>query len=214
MNHKIKSIGLLGGSFDPIHLGHTQIAKTVLQSCQLDEIQFIPNHQPATDKILQATPEQRLDMVKLAILHEPHFTVNDIEVLRKGRSYTIDTLKAVRLKHPNQSLNFIMGLDAFLTINLWQGHDEYMSLCNIIIVNRGVNNRIENSPAEDLFHNHYTTSIKSIHEHTHGHIILLNTPSLNISSTHIRQHPHAAKSKENIHPEVQRYIIKNKLYSR
>lgn len=129
-------IGLMGGTFDPIHYGHLRIAEEVAELFGLDEIHFIPAKQPALKSSPRASTQQRTDWVKSAIKDNPHFYFNDCEILRKGKSYTIDTLRALRQEKIDRSMLFIMGVDAFNQFESWKDWQEVLKLCHIVVCDR------------------------------------------------------------------------------
>src|ERR1700722_2634359 len=109
MNNLHQAIGILGGTFDPIHFGHLRTALELHQALDLAEIRFIPCYQPVHRKIPIATPAQRLAMVERAIESEKYLRVDDCEIKRKGPSYTIDTLTQLNKQLPDTPLCLIMG---------------------------------------------------------------------------------------------------------
>ncbi|MFQ5543743.1 MAG: nicotinate (nicotinamide) nucleotide adenylyltransferase [Nitrospiria bacterium] len=111
-----KKIGLLGGTFNPIHNGHLHIADAVFKRLHLDEILFIPSGKPPhreSEGLLSA--RYRLEMVRLALLKRPSFSLCDLEVRRSGPSYSIDTIRMLKQQHPTAHFFFIIGMDAFLS---------------------------------------------------------------------------------------------------
>ncbi len=129
-------IGLFGGTFDPIHLGHLDIAKKLLNQYPFASIQFIPCHQPPELKSPHANAEHRLAMVRMAIVDYPQFSVNDIEMSRSGPSYTVDTLAKLREQMPDQSFCLILGSDVFAKFNQWEKWQDILKLTHIVVVNR------------------------------------------------------------------------------
>lgn len=130
-------IGILGGTFNPIHNAHLQIAREVRERLQLDRIIFIPAATPPHKKLDgDISFSDRLAMVELAIAAEPGFETSDIEAQRGGRSYSVDTLKQLQLLHSDDQLFFIIGSDSFLEISTWYRVAEIFSLCNIVVVER------------------------------------------------------------------------------
>lgn len=128
-------VGLLGGSFNPIHNGHLTIARHVHERLQLSQILFIPAGDPPHKRDGALAPANvRLEMVRLAIADTPFFTVSDIEMQRKGKSYSIDTIRA--LQHHSTELFFIIGLDAFLDFPTWRQPDELLRICHFVVVPR------------------------------------------------------------------------------
>jgi nicotinate-nucleotide adenylyltransferase len=130
------TIGLFGGTFDPIHTGHLRTAWEILQSLELAEIRFIPcylpphRHQPAADAI------HRLEMVKLATAGISGFSVDDREIRRTGPSYTVDTLRSLTRELPEHSLCLILGTDAFMSFMEWHSWEEIIKLANVVVMHR------------------------------------------------------------------------------
>ena len=129
-------IGVLGGTFDPIHLGHLAAARAAMDCQHLDRVLFIPTgvppHRPATS----ADAEQRIEMVRLAIAGEKRFEVSDLEVRRRGLSYTVDTLRELRRQYPTDELFLVLGWDAAKLLSTWREPDEVRRLASLVIVTR------------------------------------------------------------------------------
>ena len=127
---------MLGGAFDPIHLGHLAAARAAMDCEHLDRVLFVPTgvppHRPAT----AADAQQRIEMVRLAIDDEKGFQVSDIEVRRKGVSYTVDTLRELRRLYPDDELFLILGWDAAKLFTSWHEPDEVRRLASLLIVTR------------------------------------------------------------------------------
>ena len=131
-------VGLLGGSFNPIHNGHLTIAQHVHERMQLSQVLFIPTGDPPHKRDGSLAPANvRLEMVRLAIADNPLFTVSDIEIQRKGKSYSIDTIRALHHHYgPSTELFFIIGLDAFLDFPTWREPTELLRICHVVVVPR------------------------------------------------------------------------------
>jgi len=129
-------IGVLGGTFDPIHLGHLAAARAAMECGRLDKVLFIPTgvppHRPAT----VADARQRVEMCRLAIDGEERFEVSDVEVRRSGPSYTVDTLRELRHRYPNDELFLILGWDAAKLLASWRDPDEVQRLASVVVVTR------------------------------------------------------------------------------
>lgn len=129
-------IGVLGGTFDPIHLGHLAAARAAVDCARLDRVLFIPAgvppHRPAT----VADAAQRMEMTRLAIDGEKAFEVSDVEVRRTGRSYTVDTLRELRRMYPDDDLFLILGWDAAKLFSTWREPDQVRKLASLVIVTR------------------------------------------------------------------------------
>ncbi len=205
-----KKIGLLGGTFDPVHLGHMHCAHQVLKLANLDQIEFIPSFTPPHRSAPQASAKDRLAMLELAIDDEPNFFINTDEIQRTDISYTIDTLKeraekAEREKNHDQ-LFLILGQDAFLQFHCWKNWQEITRYCDLIILNRPDYPEInsENSYAELLTQWINTQTNK---------ITWLQIPPSSISATHIRAKLKMGASTEGLlNPKVARYIREKGLY--
>ena len=131
-------VGLLGGSFNPIHNGHLTIARHVHERLQLSQVLFIPTGDPPHKQDGTLAPANvRLEMVRLAIADTPFFTVSDIEMQRKGKSYSIDTIRALQHHYgPSTELFFIIGLDAFFDFPTWRSPTELLRICHFVVVPR------------------------------------------------------------------------------
>lgn len=137
MDTTTMKIGILGGTFNPIHNAHLRVAETVLDRLALDRVIFIPAATPPHKELAnEISFEHRRNMVELAISDNPHFAVSDIEQQRGGRSYTVDTLRELRLSAPQDELFFIIGSDSFIEISSWFSFSEIFNLANIVVVER------------------------------------------------------------------------------
>lgn len=134
----LSHIGLFGGTFNPIHNGHLTIARQSREALGLDRILFIPTGNPPHKAETDLAPaKDRYEMVRLAIASEPAFAVSDVEMRRPGKSYSIDTVRALRQEHgPDVPLSFLIGLDAFLDIPTWREPDALLQLCSFIVISR------------------------------------------------------------------------------
>ena len=131
-------IGILGGSFNPIHNGHIFMAQAAIKALGLDQVVFVPAHcSPHKQSRLDlASAQDRLAMVRLAIRGHTKFSVSDVEIKRGGVSYTVDTLKYFRRRYPKADLFFIIGEDSSKRLSEWKDFDTISSLASFIAVNR------------------------------------------------------------------------------
>ena len=193
-----KPIAIIGGTFDPIHNGHLQLAKTILEKTPCEHVQFLPCHLPVHRGPTQATAQQRREMIELAIAPYPQFSLNDSELKQNQPSYTINTLK-----HLPQPIYFCMGIDAFAKLSTWYQWEHLLYYCHLIIANRPGYTLEENTPEYLLLEQ----------EKNHGRILMLNMPPMDISATLIRQKIQQGESLEQLLPlEVNDYIKQKKLY--
>ncbi len=190
----MKKIGLLGGSFNPIHIGHLILANTVLESLQLDFIIFIPcNIQPLKPESSLIDANARLEMIKLAIENNNKFSVSDIEINRGGKSYTIETIKY--FKNLYDDLYFIIGADNIKDFDNWKDPDDIILLAKIVVTNRG---GIKFSLPQKL---------------RDKEVLVIKIPNIEISSTDIRERIKNNKSIKYFVPEkVEEFILNNNLY--
>ena len=133
-----EKIGIMGGSFNPIHYGHTVIAETVRDELGLDKVYFIPaGYPPHKDNEGLASPEDRFKMVELAVAANPYFEPSRIEIDRGKTTYTIDTIKEFRSKYPeNTRIYFIIGADTVSQLQTWKDFFELFSICRFAVVSR------------------------------------------------------------------------------
>lgn len=129
-------IGILGGSFNPIHNGHLAMARAALRAHRLDRVIFIPAGRPPHKHDELAPAEDRWRLVQLAIAGDPAFSASDIELRREGKSYTVDTLEAIRAEHPGDELFFILGEDSLTDLPRWREPGRILSLARIVTLNR------------------------------------------------------------------------------
>lgn len=195
----MQPVGILGGTFDPVHNGHLHLATTFLEQLKLAEILFVPSNNPPHRPAPLASPEQRLEMLKLAVENHPHLKIDDCELERGGISYTIDTLKHIRNKIDEAPLCLIMGMENFKTLNHWHQWQSLLDYAHIVIVNRP--ERDENINSEEIknfMSTFITTAIEDLRDQAAGCILKLDIPMLDISSTQIRNNIHSNLDSESL----------------
>lgn len=199
---KIRKVGIMGGSFDPIHLGHLVVANEVLNIYNLDEIIFVPSGNPPHKNGLKAESFHRLLMVNMAVLSNGKFSVSDFEIKSLEKSYTLNTLREFRKLYDDSELYFITGTDAVIDLPNWYEPEEILKLCRFIAVSR---------PGMSI--EEVNDKINEIQKKFGGNIELLQVPMLQISSTNLRERFKMGVSAKYLLPEsVEQYIIKNELY--
>jgi nicotinate-nucleotide adenylyltransferase len=216
-------IGIMGGTFNPIHYGHLRMAQELAESLNLDEVCFIPAASPPHKSEPEISAEHRATMVQLGIANNPVFKFDDRELHRLGASYTVDTLLSLRHELGHEvSLILLMGSDAFTKFNTWHRWQEIIQLCHIALVQRPlaathhVSTPKEPLPKvlETFLHNHYTENSAELRESPTGWVNMQQVTALDISSTAIRnciQNKHSARY---LMPDsVIDYIQANKLYT-
>lgn len=212
MNNK-SAIGLLGGTFDPIHWGHIKIAEFCLKKLSLEKVLFLPNKIPPHRGQPSASISDRLHMIELAIAENPQFELDKTETSREGPSYMIDTLKLLREKYPQTPLALIIGADAFEKFNTWQNWQDIPNYAHLIIVNRPNLPEAKEAWMADLLAKCLTSEPAQISQKISGCIYELQVEPINISASSIRKKLIAKQSIANDVPKcVFDTIIKNKLY--
>ncbi|HEY0739643.1 MAG TPA: nicotinate-nucleotide adenylyltransferase [Herpetosiphonaceae bacterium] len=130
-------IVILGGTFDPIHIGHLAIAEDVRYTLDASHVLFVPAaQQPLKSYQHRASAAERLAMAQLATADNPAFSVSDIEIRRGGLSYTVETVAEIHAQHPEAQIFFTVGVDAAVTLPKWREVERLLSLCRIVIVER------------------------------------------------------------------------------
>ena len=207
-------IGLLGGTFDPIHNGHLHVATQLLQQLPLDEVRLLPCYQPVHRGQPIAGPEDRLAMAELACAAYPKITVDTHEMKRQGPSYMIDTLKELHRDNPKNHWCLILGQDAFQHFHTWHQWEEILNYCHLIIVNRPEASIHYPEAINHLLSQHQTLEITTLSTRTHGALYFCTVPPLAISATHLRQQlPQHRVANNTLPDKVLEYIQEHKLYS-
>ncbi len=133
---KAPCLGLLGGTFDPVHMGHLAAATQALSHYALDQVLFIPNNQPSHRRQPMASAAHRQRMLELALAPSPQLHVSSLEIDRGGISYTRDTLEALRADYPQSPLVFILGADAFAGLNTWGDYHALFAYSHLLVLGR------------------------------------------------------------------------------
>ncbi len=210
-------VGVLGGTFNPIHFGHLRIAEEVSENLKLDEIRFIPSANPPHKPTPQISAEHRTTMVQLAIKNNPKFLCDSRELSRTGASYTVDTLISLREDFGNQtSISLIIGTDAFMQLDTWHRWQELLQFAHIILVKRpetATPQKPLSTRLEDFLRDHYTEDISLINQQPAGFISMQSVTALAISSTNIRERLKNNQSAHYLLPEnVLEYIENHQIY--
>ncbi|HEY9034342.1 MAG TPA: nicotinate-nucleotide adenylyltransferase [Pseudomonadales bacterium] len=215
----LQAIGIFGGTFDPVHFGHLRLAQEALEQCRLREVRFIPSGTPPHRTPPQASAEQRLHMVQLAIQGQPGFVLDSREAHRTDKCFTVDTLAALRAElGAMQPLCLLLGSDAFLQLHTWHEWRQLFELAHIAVMQRPgrpLGNAILQADEElqQQYRNRLAPSTGLLHESASGQIAVLDMPLLDISATDIRKRAAQHKNLRYLLPDaVVQYINMNHLY--
>jgi nicotinate-nucleotide adenylyltransferase len=215
-------IGILGGTFNPIHYGHLAAAEEVRERLNLDRVLFIPSfHPPHKQEDDVPSAAHRMEMFRIATMQNAAFEPSDIEITRGGKSYTIDTIETFKRTHPDAELYFITGVDSFLDIQTWNRWERLLSLCTFVVLSRP-GYRFADLLKIDFLRPAETHVIEldrgqRVHVEIHAGTFTVNLemiPLYDISSTDIRRRVKEGRSIKYLLPDaVETYIIKHKLYA-
>jgi nicotinate-nucleotide adenylyltransferase len=196
-------VGILGGTFDPIHLGHLIVGEVARERLGLDRLIFMPAGSPRLkEQEPSATPQQRLAMAQLAVDDNPRFEVGGHEVERPGLTYTVDTLEELRRGlEDDAQLYFIVGMDALEQFDRWKEPERLLDLCSLVVVNRVGHQRVD------------VNDFVGRYPQAGPGLTLLNAPRVEISSTEIRRRVSEGQSVKYLTPApVEEYIRREGLY--
>lgn len=198
----MRKIAMFGGSFNPVHKAHRKFTEKVIESLELDKIYIVPTYSsPHKQGLDMASAKDRYNMCKIAFEGVEKAEVSDIEINRKGKSYTCDTLTALSSIHRNDRIFLVMGADMFLTLQDWKNPEKIFSLATIVTFPR------DNDNYESL--NKHSEFLKSMGAES----VILNEKVIKLSSTTVREN---IRNKEFVNrfldEEVYKYIVDNNLY--
>ena len=197
------NIGILGGTFDPVHLGHLSIAKAAMDHAGLERVLFIPAGQPRLKRAEPAASvSHRIEMVRLAIQGNPRYRVCDMEARRPGPTYSVDTLEGLSAKlGPGTDLFFILGLDVLGQLDRWKDPERVLTLCRLLVVDR---------PGEEDFD---WPGFYSRVPEAEGRVQIVAAPALEVSATELRRRSSTGELLVGQAPDaVAQYIHQHGLY--
>ncbi|MBI5473766.1 MAG: nicotinate-nucleotide adenylyltransferase [Ignavibacteriae bacterium] len=189
-------LGILGGSFNPPHIGHLIVSSHISAELKLDRIVFVPTS-VAPHKVNNhtASPDHRLAMLKLAVQGNPHFDVSDVELRRGGVSYSVDTLRLMKNAGHDDELFLLIGMDNLIDFHTWKSPEEILQLATVIVMTRP-GFQVENVPPM-----------------MKDRVTVCSVPGIDISSREIRERANAGKPiTYRVTREVEEYILRNNLY--
>lgn len=219
----MSSVGLLGGTFNPIHNGHLAIARQAREALALDRVVLIPTGDPPhkpNERL--AAAKDRYEMVRLAIASDPLLSISDVEVRRPGKSYTIDTIRLLQHEYGEHTrLYFLIGLDAFLEFPTWQDPETLLTLCSFVVLSRpGLSFQalsamplIPRIPQPSLLELDAGRTSRLDVSLGPQSLICLRLPPTNVSASDIRARLAQGASTANLlPPAVESYILQHHIY--
>lgn len=219
-NSEEKKVGLFGGTFDPVHIGHLRAAEEIRESFGLEKVFFIPSALPPHKQSSHVTPpEHRLEMLRLAVDSNAHFDISDYETKTQSTSYTIETLRYMTEAHPDRNYYFIVGHELFTEIETWKNYRELFTLSNFIVMTRPgfSNNESDELPLAlktDFSYANREENVRIYINNNNKTIAFTHIRGFEISSTEVRHLVEAGKSIKYLVPEqVEDYIASNELYT-
>jgi nicotinate-nucleotide adenylyltransferase len=210
----LKPVGILGGTFDPVHYGHLRLALEACRLLDLREVRMLPLYLPPHRDAPVAAPAQRLAMLRLAAAHATGLIVDDREIVRGGISYSINTVRALRREFPEQPLCLIIGMDEFHALDTWREWTRLTDYVHLIIVDRpGLPARPAPTQPEQLLGRPGAGDPSALSAARAGAIQKIRPPLLEISATYLRKLVHAGQSIRYLTPDpVIDFITQEKLY--
>lgn len=209
--------GVLGGTFNPIHLAHLRVAEEAQKAFQLDRVLFIPAADPPHKEIAgEVSFRHRLAMVERAIRDYPSFQASDLEVRRSGKSFSVDTLEILQRQDPAGERFFIVGLDSYRDIASWKDYARLFSLCHLVVTTRpgvAIENPLAPLPVAIRGDFCYDSHAGKILHKSGNYVFFLSGTQLDISSTQVRQRLIEGQSVHQlVPPTVADYIEEHGLY--
>lgn len=198
-----RRVGLMGGTFDPIHNGHIRLAQAAYEECGLDEVVFLPSGEPPHKQGKKISPaKDRCAMVKLAIAGQDYFSFSDIELKREGRTYTADTLRYLKVRYPENVFYFLMGADSLLYFEHWREPETIIGLSALVVAVRDRDDLVVlQKKRQELL------------QKFGGEIVLLSMEKIDVSSTLLRQQLAEGHYDKTLLPEsVGEYALAHHLY--
>ena len=200
----MKKTGIMGGTFDPIHLGHLITAENAKDALGLDQVLFVPTGCSYFKKDQAVTPSDlRYEMTRLAVMENPSFEASDMEIKRAGNSYTAETLQQLRRERPKEELYFIVGSDTLVLMSLWKDPQVIFDSCIVLVETR------ENAVSDEGLRG----EIRALKDRFHANIQMIPRRNIEISSTEIRDRvQRGASIRYLVPPAVEDFIYRHGLY--
>ncbi len=182
----MKTIGVLGGTFDPVHYGHLRLALEMREQLGLVRVCMIPAATPPLRDTPYAAPALRLRMLEAAIADEAALYCDDRELHRSGTSFTVDTLMSLRNDLADTAICLILGMDAFIRLEHWHRWRELFDLAHICVAKRPGSSQVVEGELGELVNERQTSDVGALADTAAGRICIRDIPALDVSATHIR----------------------------
>lgn len=200
----MKRIGIMGGTFNPVHLAHLILAEAAYEQFSLDQVVFLPSRQPAYKDNKEILPDFiRYHMLELAIEGNPHFSISDLELKREGNTYTADTILEWKRLEPDTELYFIIGGDSLMTFDQWSRPEVVLANAHLLATGRG-----------ELEKARLLQRAEELNRKYHSNISFFETPAMELSSTKLREKIREGKSVRYLIPGPVEELILEKGYYR
>ena len=194
-----RPIGLMGGTFDPLHNGHLRMAIEAYEALSLDHVRLIPLHAPHHRAGPVAAPALRQTMLRAAV--RPPLELDSCEIDRGGVSYTVDTLLVMRARWPTRSLCLLIGRDAYQGLARWHRAGELLSLAHIVVASRPAIETRHDPALDELVANAQAARVDELHDMRAGRVFFLDIPLLPIASSELRARCAAGRMIRHLVPE-------------
>lgn len=208
------AVGILGGTFDPVHCGHLRIALEVLEVCGLSQVRLIPNAQSPLRDSPRASSADRLAMLQVALEGEARFIVDTRELDRASPSFTVETLAELRDELGDVPLCFILGADAFSQFHCWHDWPRILELAHLVVAQRpGCDIVLEDEDLASAYRQRRTDDVQTLHKRPAGTIYVCEVTQLAVSATQVRDRVQQGQSARWLVPDgVWEYIQQHRLY--
>ena len=207
-----RHVGILGGTFDPVHLGHIRCALHVLKACQLDEVRLMPCHLPPHRATPGVSSGQRAHMVQLAIQPHPRLVLERLELNKTTPSYTIDSLALLRRAEPDTQFYFVIGMDSLCYFRKWKDWQGILTQAHLLVCKRPGYSETDGD-APYLLQHYAVQSMTLLRQQPAGGILLLDNPLTDLSATQVRQQlQQQSPDSATLDPAVLNYIQTEQLY--
>ncbi|GMQ75385.1 MAG: nicotinate-nucleotide adenylyltransferase [Gammaproteobacteria bacterium] len=179
-------IGILGGTFDPVHCGHLRLALEIRERLSLDSVRLLPAANPRLRETPRADASQRLELLAAAVDGEPGLQVDARELERDGPTYTVETLESFRREFPDEVLVFILGMDSFQSLDRWHRWQDLPGLAHLVVAHRPGGSLPGPGAIADLLARRGCDDVATLKAESAGRIMICEPPLLDISATRIR----------------------------